>query len=353
MACYQEYDEWEIGLGEQGLENDVLVNNSEFLMCGQIPTFLAEPVSCGANLSKGLGQDEIDITTLVSSVSSVESEDLGFDQEDLYIHDSPVNDSSHSRENFGDPCAVTNSWAETCQNQHSFRPFLRKLTSSKHGNTLETASSDSALCECSAQPVSFESTSQVEIIESVCLAAHCGPHPAAAQTSPPHVREVDGTPRRRKRAAGESSGGYTLKSPRLSQQLEAWETSEDQADTADTASPPRANRPVGSGSWMDSHPTELLRECKFVSKRSGRPCAGGDGGGGTLRLTGHKRGHLAVACSAGHQWVWCRLCCNCPMPTGDVAPAERRGCCHKGHWFERDAFDPGRRNHMRNAHGGA
>uniref|UniRef100_A0A7S0N3V9 Uncharacterized protein n=1 Tax=Cryptomonas curvata TaxID=233186 RepID=A0A7S0N3V9_9CRYP len=137
------------------------------------------------------------------------------------------------------------------------------------------------------------------------------------------------------------------------QQLEAWETSEDQADTADTASPPRANRPVGSGSWMDSHPTELLRECKFVSKRSGRPCAGGDGGGGTLRLTGHKRGHLAVACSAGHQWVWCRLCCNCPMPTGDVAPAERRGCCHKGHWFERDAFDPGRRNHMRNAHGGA
>ena len=95
-------------------------------MCGQIPTFSAEPVSCGANLSKDLNQDEIDIATLVSSVSSVESEDLGFDHEDLYIHDSPVNDGSHSRENFGDPCAVTNSWAETCQNQHSFRSNLEK-----------------------------------------------------------------------------------------------------------------------------------------------------------------------------------------------------------------------------------
>jgi hypothetical protein len=92
-------------------------------VCGQIPTFLSEPVSCGPIQSRDLDQDEIDITTLVSSVSSVESEDLGFDQEDLYIHDSPVNDGSHSRENFGDPAPI-NNWAEACQNQHSFRSNL-------------------------------------------------------------------------------------------------------------------------------------------------------------------------------------------------------------------------------------
>ena len=97
------------------------------------------------------------------------------------------------------------------------RPFLRKLTSKEHGNTLENASPDSALCECSAQHASFENTSPVGIIESVCLAADCGPHPAAAQPSPPHVREVEATPRRRKRAAAECSAGSTLKSPRLSQ----------------------------------------------------------------------------------------------------------------------------------------
>ncbi len=108
------------------MEHDVFANYSEFLMCGQIPTFPAEPVSCGANPSKDLDQDEIDIATLVSSVSSVESEDLGFDQEDLYIHDSPVNDSSHACENCGDMCAAPNNWAEACQNQHSFRSNLDK-----------------------------------------------------------------------------------------------------------------------------------------------------------------------------------------------------------------------------------
>ena len=46
------------------------------------------------------------------------------------------------------------------------------------------------------------------------------------------------------------------------------------------------------------------------------------------------------------QWVWCRSCCNCGGAGGAL-----RGCGHKGHWFERDAFDTGRRNHMRTAHG--
>jgi hypothetical protein len=24
----------------------------------------------------------------------------------------------------------------------------------------------------------------------------------------------------------------------------------------------------------------------------------------------HKRGHLAIVCEAGHQWVWCPHCCG-------------------------------------------
>jgi hypothetical protein len=103
------------------LDHDVFGNHAEFLMCGQIPTYPAEPASSGANASKDLYQDEIDITTLVSSVSSVESEDLGFGQEDLYIHDSPVHDGSHSRDHLPDPSTSINNWAETCQNTHSFR----------------------------------------------------------------------------------------------------------------------------------------------------------------------------------------------------------------------------------------
>ncbi len=41
--------------------------------------------------------------------------------------------------------------------------------------------------------------------------------------------------------------------------------------------------------------THLLTECKFLSKRSGFrcPCA--------PALTSHKRGHLSVSCSNGHQ----------------------------------------------------
>ena len=47
------------------------------------------------------------------------------------------------------------------------------------------------------------------------------------------------------------------------------------------------------------------------------------------------------------QWVWCKLCCKC---AGDKRPNQERGCTNKAHWFERDAFDTGRRNHLKAAH---
>jgi hypothetical protein len=129
-------------------------------MCGQIPTFPAEHALCGANASKHHDQDEIDITTLVSSVSSVESEDLGYDQEDLYIHDSPVNDGSHSRDNFADPCAATNNWVESCKNQHSFRSNLTNKNSAKlfRCPSLDWSSIDAlslSPLHCAMRPCSF------------------------------------------------------------------------------------------------------------------------------------------------------------------------------------------------------
>lgn len=82
--------------------------------------------------------------------------------------------------------------------------------------------------------------------------------------------------------------------------------------------------------------TTILPCCKFTSKQSKQGCKGG------LSVVTHKRGHLAVSCSARHQWVWCALCCNCNSK-GDK---RQRGCQVPSHWFERDAFDTGARNHM-------
>jgi len=57
-----------------------------------------------------------------------------------------------------------------------------------------------------------------------------------------------------------------------------------------------------------------------------------------LREKGHKRGYISVACSGGHQWVWCSSCCDCAK--------DGEGCTFSQHWFERDSFDTGKRNHM-------
>jgi hypothetical protein len=85
----------------------------------------------------------------------------------------------------------------------------------------------------------------------------------------------------------------------------------------------------------------MLKTCKFVSKRSGKIC------NGELSLAQHKRGYLAVSCTHGHQWVWCQHCCNChPDSFQGQGQGKARGCSNSVHWFERDAFDTGRRNHM-------
>ncbi|EKX34069.1 hypothetical protein GUITHDRAFT_155847 [Guillardia theta CCMP2712] len=93
-----------------------------------------------------------------------------------------------------------------------------------------------------------------------------------------------------------------------------------------------------SHEWTDSSVT-VLPTCKFVSKRVGTTCEH------PPIKSLHKRGHLSVACSAGHQWVWCAECCNCTRSC--TADGQRkRGCTNPVHWFERDAFDTGKRNHM-------
>ena len=91
--------------------------------------------------------------------------------------------------------------------------------------------------------------------------------------------------------------------------------------------------------------TILLSTCKFVSKRTCVECPDAP------RVATHKRGYLACACAQGHQWVWCAKCCACPRPTTTSAGTEFKGCDNGAHWFERDAFDTGRRNHM-NRHAG-
>jgi len=80
-------------------------------------------------------------------------------------------------------------------------------------------------------------------------------------------------------------------------------------------------------------PVVVLHQCKHVDRKSNRmQCAQ------PLHIRCHKRGHLAVTCDAGHQWVWCRQCCDCGLGT--------RGCIMPAHWMERDSFDTGKRNHM-------
>lgn len=86
--------------------------------------------------------------------------------------------------------------------------------------------------------------------------------------------------------------------------------------------------------------TTILPCCKFTSKHSKQGCKG------DLSIVAHKRGYLAVSCSARHQWVWCSLCCNCNSDKGLHADSRHRGCQVASHWFERDAFDTGARNHM-------
>ena len=82
----------------------------------------------------------------------------------------------------------------------------------------------------------------------------------------------------------------------------------------------------------------ILKCCKFVKKSTDHACTS------PLKVVPHKRGHFTVACSARHQWVWCDMCCNC-RGARDNKPGER-GCIVPSHWYERDAFDTGARNHM-------
>ena len=97
---------------------------------------------------------------------------------------------------------------------------------------------------------------------------------------------------------------------------------------------PAANRASQTGGK-----TTILQCCKFTSKQTQQACKG------QLTIVPHKRGHLAVSCSSRHQWVWCSMCCNCF--TGSKSTNGRhRGCSVPTHWFERDAFDTGARNHM-------
>lgn len=80
-------------------------------------------------------------------------------------------------------------------------------------------------------------------------------------------------------------------------------------------------------------PIVALHQCKHVDRTTKRmQCTA------ALHLRAHKRGYLAVACDAGHQWVWCAFCCDCSLGT--------RGCIMPAHWMERDSYDTGKRNHM-------
>ena len=80
-------------------------------------------------------------------------------------------------------------------------------------------------------------------------------------------------------------------------------------------------------------PIVVLHQCKHIDRTTKRmQCPA------PLHLRPHKRGYLAVACEAGHQWVWCAHCCDCGLGT--------RGCIMPAHWMERDSYDTGKRNHM-------
>ena len=81
-----------------------------------------------------------------------------------------------------------------------------------------------------------------------------------------------------------------------------------------------------------SKKARVLQACKHTDRAKNR-CPE------PLRVRPHKRGHLTAECTAGHQWVWCPLCCNC----GKLGT---NGCHQAAHWIERDCYDTGKRNHM-------
>jgi len=89
----------------------------------------------------------------------------------------------------------------------------------------------------------------------------------------------------------------------------------------------------------------ILSCCKFFSKKNGSACSK------EVHRVAHKRGHLTVACSDRHQWVWCPLCCDC-LKSGrsDGGNQSGQGCRNAQHWYERDSFDTGVRNHMNSLH---
>ncbi len=108
---------------------------------------------------------------------------------------------------------------------------------------------------------------------------------------------------------------------------------------ADAVPIPGVHMSCASAGRAGSCKTTILQCCKFNSKQTQHACKG------HLSIVTHKRGHLAVSCSTRHQWVWCPLCCNCNAGKGAVADG-KRGCAVSTHWYERDAFDTGARNHM-------
>ncbi len=73
----------------------------------------------------------------------------------------------------------------------------------------------------------------------------------------------------------------------------------------------------------------LLPICKYVERSGERKacCL-------PVHTRSHKRGFIAVACMANHQWVWCEACCDCS--SGGA------GCSNPLHWMERDSFDTGK-----------
>ncbi|KAJ1473945.1 hypothetical protein T484DRAFT_1834199 [Baffinella frigidus] len=135
--------------------------------------------------------------------------------------------------------------------------------------------------------------------------------PTAAPLSP--AKPTPGSaPKRRKLATPQVPAARRATAPWLSA-----------AASGAAAAPASVRQALGAAAASSSASgAVLLSTCKFVSKGTRVKCPE------VPRVATHKRGYLACACSAGHQWVW------------------GRGCDTAAHWFERDAFDTGRRNHM-------
>ncbi len=79
-----------------------------------------------------------------------------------------------------------------------------------------------------------------------------------------------------------------------------------------------------------------IKQCKFVDRRTGerRSCSC------AVSRKKHRRGYASVSCTVGHTWVWCKHCCDCLNDTN------QQGCLNPQHWFERDSYDTGSRNHI-------